>query len=79
MIADLGTKPLSYRMLLLHLKNTGLYIPIIIDGALVSLNNVQVPAARIQRRTDNTVGTTKLSGTVKAPVNKTKVRPNKGN
>ena len=50
MIADLGTKPLSYRMLLLHLKNCGLFIPVINDGTLVNLNNIQVPAARIQRK-----------------------------
>ena len=50
MIADLGTKPLSYRMLLLHLKNCGLFIPVINDGTLVNLNNIQVPAAHIQRK-----------------------------
>ena len=74
MIADLGTKPLSLRMLLLHLKNSGLFIPVINDGILVSLNNVQVPAARIQRRDDKSSTINKSNSTVKVPINRPVVR-----
>ena len=62
-------------MILLHLKNSGFIISVINDGILVSLNNVQVPPARIQRRNAKSSTTNKSSSTVKIPINRPVVSP----
>jgi hypothetical protein len=80
MIADLGTKPLSRRMLLSHLKRAGLFIPVIQDGVLTSLNQIQVPAARIHRRVENkSAAQEEPSKSDKDGNKKTKGKVNKGN
>ena len=72
MIADLGTKPLSRRALLLHMKNAGLHIPIVQDDVLIRLESVHVPPARIQRRTDKSVPKVESTKTDKLPANTNK-------
>ena len=58
MVADLGTKPLSLRLLLLlHLKNIGILIAVFNNGRLIRLDNTSVPAVRQQRRIES-IGTT---------------------
>jgi len=57
MVADLGTKPLSRRILLLHLKNIGMMIAKYVNGKLDALENIVVPAARIQRRPNDVIDT----------------------
>ena len=57
MVADLGTKPLSLRILLLHLKNIGILIAVFNNGRLIRLDNTSVPAVRQQRRIES-IGTT---------------------
>ena len=53
MVADLGTKPLSLRILLLHLKNAGLVIAITENNILIRLDHITVPIARKHVRKEN--------------------------
>lgn len=65
MVADLGTKPLSRRILLLHLKNIGMLMAVSENGKLVRLDDIKVPAARVQRRPEaSSNGVTSISNTL---------------
>ena len=51
MVADLGTKPLSLRMLLKHMSNIGMMV-VTRPNDLYTLSRITVPAARPNRRPD---------------------------
>ena len=67
MVADLGTKPLSLRLLLMHLKNAGIVVAIIENNKVIRLDYIIVPLARIQPRRNN--NTTNSSNTTNARPN----------
>ena len=50
MIADMGTKPLSHRILKLHMKNSGYMVPIVENGRLIRILQIEVPASRKIRK-----------------------------
>ena len=63
----LGTKPLSLRLLLMHLKNAGIVVAIIENNKVIRLDYIIVPLARIQPRRNN--NTTSSSNTTNARPN----------
>ena len=71
MVADLGTKPLSFRILLLHLKNIGILIAVSENGRLIRLDNINVPIVRQQRRVETIITTGPRSSV--NPTNSSKV------
>ena len=73
MVADLGTKPLSHRLLLLHLKNAGLVVAITENGILIRLDHIIVPAPRKQLRTEKN-SNSNTTNTIKNVSSKNKSR-----
>ena len=71
MVADLGTKPLSLRILLLHLKNIGILIAVSENGRLIRLDNINVTIVRQQRRVETIITTGPRSSV--NPTNSSKV------
>jgi hypothetical protein len=51
MMADMGTKPLSHRQLLIHLKCAGLMIPVT-DGMNYDVADIDVPMPRLTQRNE---------------------------
>ena len=75
MVADLGTKPLSLRLLLHHLKNAGLVIAITENNILIRLDHINVPPPRKQIRRNNIVNSnTNASNTNRTTSNANKNR-----
>ena len=54
MCADMGTKPLSYRQLMIHLKKMGFMIPIV-NGNIYRVIDIVIPAIRIAHRVKNNI------------------------
>ena len=53
MCADMGTKPLGLRPILLHMQKAGYMIPIVVDGRLNRLEHIKIPAPRKMVRKDS--------------------------